>query len=365
MLLRDFSFMKQTIDTVVVGGGLAGACAAFHLSRHQHVALLEAEEPASQASGAAAGLVNPLMGRRPRLVWRAHEALSALRETLAAAGASDLFRDDGVVRPALSDKHADLFRRAAAEHPDHAAWLEADIVRERYPAVHVHEGALLVRESGAVRVPDMVTSLLDAARKNGAVIHTHTRAVSWREDDRQAYVEAQRDDAPLQLRARRIILALGRGYEHFDEFRPLPLKQIKGQTLRIRRPEKTPSLPFLSGSGYVVSEGDTLVVGSSYEHSFDDLEPSAEQTAYILKKTTRMVPALAGAPVLDAQAGVRVKVPQSRYPLLGPLPGRQRIWVFTGLGSKGLLTAPMLARQLPHCLEHPRALPAEVGLDLG
>jgi glycine oxidase len=68
--------------------------------------------------------------------------------------------------------------------------------------------------------------------------------------------------------------------------------------------------------------------------------------------------------VLEPRAGVRVTVPRThspqRLPLVGPLTGRRRVWVFTGLGSKGLLTAPLLARDLGSWLEAPERIPAEV-----
>ena len=67
--------MQHDADLLIVGAGLAGACAAFTLSRHHRVHVLEANEPASGASGAAAGLVNPFMGRRARPVWHLREAL--------------------------------------------------------------------------------------------------------------------------------------------------------------------------------------------------------------------------------------------------------------------------------------------------
>ncbi|MFO8099610.1 MAG: hypothetical protein R6T83_08335 [Salinibacter sp.] len=75
-----------------------------------------------------------------------------------------------------------------------------------------------------------------------------------------------------------------------------------------------------------------------------------------------MIPDLASAPVVDEVAGVRVKWQESNHPLLGPLPDRTRIWTLTALGSKGLLTAPLLARDLPTYLEDPASLPDPVSL---
>ena len=83
-----------------------------------------------------------------------------------------------------------------------------------------------------------------------------------------------------------------------------------------------------------------------------------------MPNAARLLPALADAQILDARAGVRVTVPHVasplRLPLLGPLPGQPRLWVFTGLGAKGLLTAPLLAHALPHALTDPSHLPDEV-----
>jgi glycine/D-amino acid oxidase-like deaminating enzyme len=77
-----------------------------------------------------------------------------------------------------------------------------------------------------------------------------------------------------------------------------------------------------------------------------------------------MVPGLERADVLAAQAGVRVTVPARlsprRLPMIGPLPGRRRLWTFVGLGSKGLLTAPLLSRSLPAWIDNPGAIPGEV-----
>lgn len=125
----------------------------------------------------------------------------------------------------------------------------------------------------------------------------------------------------------------------------------------------TDPFPPLSGRGYVVPDSDeTLVLGSNYDHDFDDLAPDPDATAYIQEKTAKMIPGLDEAEVLDVTTGVRVMHPDSSrdLPLLGPLPRRSHIWTFTALGSKGLLTAPLLARALPIYLDDPDVIPDPV-----
>ena len=349
--------MNPLFDTIIVGAGLAGACAALHLSRAQQVLVVEAEHPAAGASGAAAGLVNPLMGRKANTVWRAEEALAALAETVHLAEAEVLFETTGLVRPAAHKKQAQIFREVAEVRPAYAAWLPLAAATERVPGLVAAEGALVVRRGGAIQVPAFVEALLAAARRNGADLQTGVRVVGWGEGQGLAFVETQ---AGQRLTAKRVLLALGYGFRHHAPLTVLNLHAIKGQTVRVAKPPSIDLALPLAGRGYIVPEGETLIVGSSYERGFTDLAPSETQTRTILAKATRMLPALRQAAVLDATAGVRVTVPGTRLPMLGPLPGRQRVWIFSGLGSKGLLMAPLLARNLPLCFTHPERIPGEV-----
>jgi len=353
--------MRHTADIIVVGAGLAGACAAFTLSQDHSVHMLEADAPASGASGAAAGLVNPFMGRRARPVWRLREALDAVPTLLERAGASALFPDTGVLRPAVEPDQVEPFQEAADEHSDLATWLAPATVRDRYPAIRPDRGALYIPRGGAVDVGAMVRALLTAAEVRGATVETQAPVLYWRETPDAAMVEVDRGDDTEELRADRVLLALGQGFPPFPELQRLGLDGVKGQTVRVRRPEGLAgNLPPMSGRGYVVPDGDTLVLGSNYDNDYDDLSPDPDATQYIREKTSKMLPGLSEAEVLDETAGVRVMHSETNLPLLGPLPRREHLWTFTALGSKGLLTAPLLARRLPDYLEAPRSIPDPV-----
>ena len=349
-------------DVIVVGAGLAGACAAWSLSRTAAVCVLEAERPAAGASGVAAGLVNPLMGRRARPVWRMEAALEAFHGMLADAGAEALWTPTGVLRPAADAGQAARFEEAALLWPHHAMWKSPDAGAEQYPHLSAPHGALWVKSGGAVSVPVLVKTLLDAAGRNGAVVQSGARVAGWTESGRSVRLQTEHSENTRVFQAVHVVLALGDGFIQHPALAALRLHRIKGQVARVARPAALGGVRLvpLAGEGYVVADGEALVVGSTYEHDFEDLQPSREQTRRLLAKAARMVPALADAAVLEERAGVRVTVPGTRLPMLGPVPGHRRTWVFTGLGSKGLLMAPLLAQHLSAYLQDPSRIPEDV-----
>ncbi len=341
-------------DVVVIGAGLAGTCAAYALSKDHKVLLIDGKYPAAEASGVAAGLVNPLMARKANPVWRYEEALDAFTTLLAETGTVSLRASHGVLRPALDEKQAGFFQETAIRHPEHGLWLSPETVAGQYPDVAPPFGALLVRTGTAIQVPTFLEAVLHAARANGLETQFGTSMTDWEETPRSVGVNLA--DGQHYI-TKHLILALGNGYLAHPALATLNLHRIKGQTLRVRRPPGLHPMPALSAKAYVVPDGDTLLLGSTYEHSFDHLRPTPEGTARILRQAGAVVPALAEAEVLETRAGVRVTVPGTRLPMLGPVPGQKHTWIFTGLGAKGLLMTPLLAQDLPRFLNSPDEIP--------
>lgn len=354
--------MNLSYDIVIAGAGLAGACAALHLSRSHRVLLLEAATPAAGASGVAIGLVNPLMSKYGRPAWRMEEALTALGETLALAEAPALFHTGGTLRPAYDPAEAAAFQESARAYPHHASWLTSTEIEAAYPRVQAELGGLYVRSGGTVSPADLVRALLSAAVRQGAHVESGYAVRGWEESDAHAWVDVEHHNRRERIRARFLLLAVGAAWVNFQELATLRLHNIKGQAVTVRTPEHLigGTIPNLAGQGYVVPDDHTLTAGSSYEHEFNTLAPTSTQTRAILERADRMLPGIKDAPIMAETAGVRVTVPGTRLPMIGPLPDRSRVWVFTGLGSKGLLMAPLLARELPGFLARPDSIPPSV-----
>ncbi len=338
-------------DFLIAGAGLAGACAALHLREHGSVLVMEKDAPAAGASGVAAGLVNPILGRRALPVWRIDEALKTLEETIELADAAGTYTPRSTLRPAGDDEQVERFRRSARDHPEHCSWLAAS----PYGWLRAPRGVLRIETGGTVNVGAFIRRAFAHVE-----VRTRTRLTSWKEREERVEVGG--------LTARYLILAVGRGFTAFPELMRLRLHQVKGQVVRLSRPPDLPKdTPHLAGSGYVALDpenDDAIYCGSTYEHRFADLEPSAQATERILNRVGSMRPCIGDADVIEERAGVRVTVPGIRLPMVGPLPGRKRVWVLTGLGAKGLLTAPLVAKELPAYFLDASRIPRETRVRL-
>ena len=343
---------KSSFDVVVAGAGLGGVCAALWFSSSNQVLLLSGTAPA--ASTVAAGLINPFAGRRVTPCWHADLAYKDLLDTLAHADASDTYDPCGILRTALDEAQSAKLRSLVLEYADSFTWLPPDEVRARYPFVSAPFGAAITT-GGVVDTTRILKYTHGTIASRCTVLDSDL--VGW--DDTGSGVTVALKSGS-SLRASKLILALGAGYKSFPVLSELNLHCIKGQIVRVRTPASFAHSIPVSGYGYVVPLRDTLILGTTYEHSFQNDQPTEVGSRNILALTRQMVPCVETADILDTAAGIRVGVPGTRLPMVGPLSGN--VWVLTGLGSQGLLFGAHIGRNLVNWITSPELVPNELRL---
>lgn len=278
-------------------GGLVGALSPHSperwsaKKRFQLAALLAA--PAEWAQVAAAGGVDPGYARVGRLIPLASEAARALAETRARA-AQELWGGAAVWE--VADPAPDWLARQAAAH-----------------------GAVHETLSARVAPRAAVAALAAAVVARGGELRCGWRALAV-EDGSVRF-----DGGPVKAGA--VILATG---ATGGPTREPPLRGVKGQAalLAATAPERTP-LIYEDGV-YVVPQPSRLVaVGATSEDTWDDPAATDARLEEVIARARALCPALRDAPIVERWAGLRPRGPRPD-PMLGPLPGRERVYLASG-----------------------------------
>ncbi|GAA4778643.1 FAD-dependent oxidoreductase [Microbacterium gilvum] len=194
------------VETVVIGGGVVGASAAWALARAgREVALLEAHEPAhaAGASHASTRNFNPSYAE-PAYLRLLERALPLWRELEAEAGETILEQTGIVNRGPFPG--SDLLRERAAAAGFAVETIPADEAARRWPGMRFASDSLFLPAGGRLWAERAVKAFHAIAAREGGVVRHGARVERVRVLGGDA-VEAVAGH--LTVRARRAIVAAG------------------------------------------------------------------------------------------------------------------------------------------------------------
>ncbi len=350
MTVRAAPF-RVPAHVVVAGTGVAGVCAAWALVEAGVRVTLVGD--GRRGATALASLVNPFTGPKASPAWRWEASLGVLDALLDACGAR---LRPGLVRPARDARQAAVFRARATEYPLALAWHDGETAADAAPpGLACPHGWLDVRVGGVW--PDPVADLARLAQRlaaTDALTPVTGRAVMAGDDapgdaSSGAWLDVQVGDAVLRLAADAVVLALGDGLSAWPSFAAMDLARVGGRRYAAAHPGAG-CLPAVAFGAYATPCAPGLVhLGGTYDHADPDAAPAVEEGGALADRLRAVLPGLESL-VGDGEAAVRVHRSGVRRPLVRRLPGCAHVWALTGLGSKGLLTAPLVARGLPSWL---------------
>jgi D-amino-acid dehydrogenase len=338
----------------VLGAGIVGASAAFHLAKAGVDIVVLDDGRAGRATLAGAGIVGfpwPDGAATEDGLGLASAAYAAYPELAESIGlGSRPGRGFEVIGQLYVDRPGagldDLYERAARFRG--AAANAA--VEKLTPRQTLACCPFLRRDLAAVRVPRTArvdgeavrAALLRAARRLGARFMSESAQLQCG-DGRPARV-VTRDG---QLSADAVIVAAGAwSPQLFGPGGPrLSVRPQRGQLLHLKlagvRTGRLPVIQPLGRPNYVLPfPGGRVVVGATRE-SGGGLVPrvTAGGMALVLQDALSIAPGLADATVIDLRVGMRPVTPDGQ-PLLGPVPGCEGVFVATGTGAEGLAIGP-------------------------
>ncbi|MEM7175432.1 MAG: FAD-binding oxidoreductase [Chlamydiota bacterium] len=342
----QLGFKMPSQRIAIVGAGFAGLAVCYYLLRDFpcHVTLFDAQGIGSGASGIAAGLAHPYPGKENRLSWRGKQALQATKELLnvAATCTGNSCYRTGLYRVATTQRQEKQFRMLASKHLDDLKWRQASLFEK---SMLLAQQGLFLPFGMTVDVNAYLKGLWAACEKLGAVFVL--RAVSIA--DLAAYDQ--------------VIIAAGAKSHLFFPKDTLPLKINKGQLLQCEHLARHLLETSVIGNGYLAFHPawNYCYLGSTYEHNFQSEDPCLETAKpLILNRAAAFMRCLPALKIVGCAAGLRAVHQKCYHPIVDRL--THAMWLFTGLGSRGLLYHAYLGHKLATALinREVNLLPQEV-----
>lgn len=346
---------KVQTDYLIVGQGLAGSLVALKLlERGKSVRVID-DGHKHAASKVAAGLINPITGRRHALTWRFLECWDYLQGDYARwetqLGGRCFFRKP-LLRFFKNEEEQALFEKKWQTGTFEGIEVVYPANAEDIPYCKVREPCYRLEQTGFVDQAFLIEKVRAyLASKASLVIDT------WKTD------EFTREEGIVRwkgISAKAAIFTQGYLGDRNPFFRELPFRHARGEIIELKGPDHGRA-PVLNRGKWLLPVGPgRFKAGATYDLKHIGQEVTDEGITEILGAVNKMVEG--PFELVEAQSGVRPALHDFR-PVMGRHPWYPELVIFNGLGSKGSLQAPLLAKELVDHLEDGTALHPQADVD--
>lgn len=339
----------QEVDFLIVGQGLAGTLFAHHALQQGHPILVLNDETTMASSMVAAGMFTPVNPKRMSVAWMYEQLYATLQQTYAQLEAQTearFFYHMPIYNVIASAKESNDFSEKMS-NPSFTGYVHQE-TQHGLP-VKQEFGGFSINQSGWVDIPVLIESFRNVLRKmNAYQAHLFDSSKLTEQSDGICYEN---------IKAKYVVSCVGHQLHQTGLFGKH--KGTKGDTLII----SSKSLPkdwILKKGIYMVPLLDNrFKVGATYNRNFDNAQPQPQDAEELMQKLANLTEVETS--VLTHQTAIRPTTPD-RKPVLGKWRDHNRVYVFNGLGTKGVTYGPFFARHLFNHIIHNDALMPEVDI---
>jgi glycine/D-amino acid oxidase-like deaminating enzyme len=323
-------------EFLIVGQGISGTWLSYYLQKAKKSFIVIDNDQPNSASRVAAGIINPVTGRRIVKTWMIDELLSFLIPAYGELG--NELNIKAIEKKSLIDFHPTPQMKIAF---DERVKENADLLFQSKDQWQYHETFNYDFGFGEVDSCYIVNlkEILPAWRKK--LLSTNQLL----EEDFEI-TELRQTDAGIiykNIKAGKIIFCDGIHSSQNPFFKNLPFALNKGEALLIESPGIPSTHIFKKGMMLTSIQKDLFWIGSNYLWEFHDDQP----TEQFRKQTELLLRSWLKVPfnIVDHKASVR-PANIERRPFVGFHPTYKNIGILNGMGTKGCSLAPFFAKQL-------------------
>lgn len=343
--------MSDEFDYIIAGQGLAGTFLSYELNKRGKKILVIDDNKPESSSRVAAGIFNPVTGRRFNKTWLAEAVLPHAEKVYTEMEAvldDTFYHRRNVFKPFSNIKEKnDWLGKDYGDVQKHIT----EVKPGNYKGIENEFGGLLLSSAGFVSVEQLMKK--------------YRQYLS----DKKLLLSESFDFNELKLSPGKITyknisagkLIFCEGYKGAVNpfFSWLPFNPAKGEILTVKI-ENFEVNEIVSKGIFILPVRNSLYrVGATY--SWDDLNEIPTESAK--ESLIEKLKGLLDLPfeIIEHRAGVRPAT-RDRRPFLGMHPEHKNLGIFNGLGTKGVLLAPYFASEFAEHLENGKNLNTEADI---
>lgn len=343
------------VDFLIVGQGIAGTMMAHHLIKRGASVHVVDDGHKSSSSTAAAGIINPITGRKYVKSWRTEDFIPYARlvyRDLSSLLDIEAARDVYIYRALYSPEDENTFLARSSDEKA-SQFIHTDPHTVEYEGLV--KGVLsygVVKGGMQVNLPLLLRSFRQYLKNEESLT-----------EETFEYDAIKIDEHTIRYKdilASNIVFSegfKGRENPYFGE--DIRYEPVKGEALIVHFPEHTFS-NILRHKIFIAPIADNKYwIGSGYEWDFTDDQPSDKERSALVEKLDSMI----DIPyrIVNHLAGIRPSV-KERKPRLGRHPRYSHMYCFNGMGTKGSSLSPYWAKAMTEFILDDNPLDREVNL---
>ena len=340
------------VDFLIVGQGLAGSVLGYELLKAGCRICIINQTKKETSSQAAAGLYNPITGRKMVKTWQADAIFPLIEpfyQELEQAAKAKFLHSMPIYRPFVSNAERTEWTSKTV-NPAYQPYI-AEVHQKSQYGDYIDDtlGGIELQQSGYLDLPTFLPAMQQYFREQ----QVYQEAIF---DVTQVHLE-ESSVTYGEITARQLIFCDGTdGYQN-SFFHWLPYHPVKGEMLLIDS-EKKSNIVFNRGV-FVMPFGAMYKVGSTYDHQDLSYTPTAKGRAMLQEKLDKFL--TMPYRIVDQWAGVRPAT-RDRRPFIGIHPYHKTLGIFNGLGTKGVSLSPYFAKQFVQFLLTRKPIDEEVDI---
>ena len=330
------------VDYIIVGFGLSGLSIAEHLETIGKTFMVY-DIPSYSSSRVAGGVFNPVILKRFTTPWNIEafvdKAISFYNDLAVKLGNADLVIDQPVLRRFDSVEEQNKWFEAC-DKPILNRFL-SDVLRN-YKEDELNIPFKLGEVTNTGRID--LNNLLDA------YISYLDRKNCYKNEEFN-YDALETDHCNIKyngVESSHIIFAEGHRIVENPFFNYLPVLGNKGEYIVIKCPKLSMDFIFKSSIFIIPLGNDMYKVGATFDRDDKSLNATTKAREEIKEKLSKVLNV--DYEIVEQVAGIRPTV-GDRKPIIGRHYEHINLYVFNGMGSRGILTAPLSAQWLIDFIE--------------